>query len=145
MVNDNTVSHKVAVTVECICDYATAFDYEKEFDDIFENQLKEKWQLKFFPKEDIVNEIEEWFRLSQAKTYYFGDYIKLKYYDELHNAMLRLFIKRGRTYGIEQVWNIVGICKDSDYDEIDEENGLLRNWYNTKIDDISNEPDWVVV
>ena len=46
--------------------------------------------------------------------------------------------------GNKQIWELVGVCEKSDWTETAEENGYIRNWYQTKIVNIPKERDWVL-
>ena len=42
-----------------------------------------------------------------------------------------------------QIWDIVGVCYACDWDEDMEETGMIRAWYETKLNPDYKEPDWV--
>ena len=56
-----------------------------------------------------------------------------------------LFVRKREKEENKQYWEIVGICEAKDYDEDLEECGQIRAWYESKIDNLPEEPDWVEV
>ncbi len=116
--------HKLVVTAEA------KFDYE----DVLE--------LGKLPKRDIVIEIEEYIRLCPSVTH--GWYFRVKYYDEIADKMLMLFIHKGQRFASMQTWTLDGVCLEEDWNEDLEYDGMISNWYKTKIEDLPAEDDWVV-
>lgn len=75
--------------------------------------------------------------------------VQNKYYfrltDYLGDTKIMYFIKQGQKFGIMQVWNVVGICEAQYWDEEMEEYGIIRGWYETKLNPDRIEPDWVAL
>ena len=72
-------------------------------------------------------------------------YFRCKYLDEKNNVMLMLFIYRGNKLLNMQYWLLSGICLEDDWDEDFEDKGLIRLWLKTKIEDMPDGMDDVVV
>ena len=116
-----TVINKVVITAEA------EFDYESEF-------------KRPLPKKELKRETEEYIggRLSRFNGYYF----RAKYFDEMTDRMLMLFVYRGEVFGSMQIWEIRGICPAEDWTSELEEDGQVRVWLKSKLD-TAEETDWV--
>ena len=65
--------------------------------------------------------------------------------DYIGETKIMYFIKKGHRFGNMQVWNVVGICQAKYWDEEMEECGIIRGWYETKLNPEKHEQDWVVL
>ena len=72
-------------------------------------------------------------------------YFRCKYMDEKSGEMLMLFLYRGNKIRAMQYWLLAGICRESEWDEDSEDKGLIRLWLKTKVDDMPDGMDDVVV
>ena len=72
------------------------------------------------------------------------NYFRCKYQDEDEGGMLMLFLYRGKKNSLMQHWDLKGVCLESDWSEDDEEDGKIRAWIETKIEDLPDEDDWAV-
>lgn len=115
------VINKVVITAEA------EFDYESEFG----GQL---------PKNEIKQETEEYIdgHLSRFSGYYF----RVKYLDEMTDRMLMLFVYKGDVFGSMQLWEIRGLCPAESWTPELEDDGQIREWLNSKLDQ-PEEIDWV--
>ena len=116
-----TVINKVVITAEA------EFDYESEFG----GQL---------PKNEIKQETEEYIdgHLSRFSGYYF----RVKYLDEMTDRMLMLFVYKGDVFGSMQLWEIRGLCPAENWTPELEDDGQIREWLNSKLDQPEGT-DWV--
>ncbi len=118
--------HKLAVKAEAQFDYEGGMGFVR------------------IPKNKIVKEVEEYLDLKQKddklrNVYYF----KLKYHDEVTDKMLLLFIRKDATFGTMQTWSRVGICREDDWTEELDDDGIIRGWLESKVDELPDEEDWV--
>ena len=60
--------------------------------------------------------------------------LRIKYYDKSSDKSLLLFIKKGYSFGIMQMWILQGICEESDYDKRMETNGTIKEWLEVEIE-----------
>lgn len=97
-----TVINKVIITAEA------EFDYESEFG------------LRL-PKKEIKQETEEYIGCRLSRFY--GYYFRAKYYDEITDRMLMLFVYKGEVFGSMQIWEIRGICSAEDWTKELEDDG----------------------
>lgn len=63
----------------------------------------------------------------------FESYFTKKIYDEDICKMLLLFFRKGKLIRTMQIWLLAGICDISDYDEVLEDSGLIKNWLDSRI------------
>lgn len=118
--------NKVVFTAEAICDY------------------EEEMRLGALPKKDIKRETEEYLAYTElAGKLICCRYFRINYFDEGSDKMLMLFFYKGATLGNMQMWRLSGICLAEDWNEELEDDGLVRNWLVTKIEDLPEEEDWV--
>ena len=130
---DYTIN-RIVVSEEAKFDYAFIFnmlvgEFGSDLPPQFRLDTKIKQELEFY----ITNN-----KKIQAKSYF-----KAIYNSEMNEKTLMFFIKKRQKLASMQMWEIVGICEAEDYNEELEESGQIRAWYETKIEDIPNEPDWV--
>ena len=92
---------------------------------------------------NLKKELETY--IQSNKKYWYKHYFKLKYLEEETGTMLYVFIRPGIKLGLMKNWNVVGICKEDDWDEELEESGVIKGWLDTKIENLPNEEDWVEV
>ena len=57
--------------------------------------------------------------------------------------MLMLFFYKGRRFGIMQIWELSGICLETDWNEELEDSGRIRAWLLTSIN--PDDDDWVEI
>ena len=62
------------------------------------------------------------------------DELRIKYHDEVSGEDLLLFVKRGYSFSVMQMWILEGICKECDYDERMENNGTIKEWLEVEIE-----------
>ncbi len=74
-------------------------------------------------------ELEEYFRYTNPNERYFTK----KIYDEESEKMLLLFFRKGKSLPLMQIWILAGICDYSDYSELLDERGLIKNWLDNYI------------
>jgi hypothetical protein len=138
------VLHKVAITAEAVFDYehclllrhypADKCDTNWQKDSIYD------LPLVVFPKQEIKAELEGYIQNhSKHKSQY---YFRVRYLDDNFNQPLMFFIKRGERQSIMQHWFVVGICLADCWTEDDEEDGIIRAWYESCINDLP-DTDWV--
>ena len=95
--------------------------------------------LSIFDKQQTKEELE--FYITSRKKLHNKHYFRLK--DMLGDTEIMYFIKKGNRFGVMQVWNVVGICESQYWDEEMEECGIIRGWYETKLNPPKDEKDWV--
>ena len=115
------VINKVVITAEA------EFDYESEFG-------------RRLPKIDIKRETEEY--ISGSLSRFSGYYFRVKYLDEMTDRMLMLFVYKGDVFGSMQLWEIRGLCPAESWTPELEDDGQIREWLNSKLDQ-PEEIDWV--
>ncbi|MFI3165317.1 MAG: hypothetical protein R3Y45_03465 [Bacillota bacterium] len=118
--------HKVIITAEA------RFDYE------------EVMEIGELPKDDIKNLIEDYLSLKDGE-YQDCDvkYFSVKYLDESVGKYLKLFLYKGERFKSMQMWRLVGICRDKDWNEELEDCGQIRNWHKLQVGKIKDKSDWV--
>ncbi len=92
-----------------------------------------------FDKRKIKKELEEF--IENNKKYQFKTYFRLK--DFVGDLEIMYFIRKGQKFGNMQIWNVLGICEAQYWSEEMEESGIIRSWYETKLNPDMSEPDWV--
>ncbi|MFI3167110.1 MAG: hypothetical protein R3Y32_03230 [Bacillota bacterium] len=117
--------HKVIITAEA------KFDYE------------EIMELGKLPRNDIKNLIEDYLSLKDSE-YQDCDvkYFSVKYLDDV-GGCLKLFLYKGERFKSMQMWRLVGISRDKDWNEELEDSGQIRNWLKLKVGKIIDKSDWV--
>lgn len=96
-----------------------------------------------FPKTDIKSECENYItNIRKSSRLQCGYYFMCKYLDEQADRMLMLFFYEGQRFGRMQMWELKGICEESDYSPVLEECGQIRVWLNSKINP-EDTGDWV--
>ena len=96
------------------------------------------------PKRDIAIQVEDYLCLRQADDKLRDvRYFKLKYYDDETDEMLMLFIRKDRALASMQMWLLVGLCKEEDWTEDLENEGIIRGWLESKVEYIPKVEDWV--
>ena len=128
--------HKLIVSEEAKFDYANLFGL---LVGEFGNDLPPDFQLPYKIQEETETYITNHRKLT-AKHY-----LRLTYIIDELNVSLMLFIIKRNKEEMTQKWELVGICPEEDWTEDLEECGEIRNWYKTKILDIPEERDWVLV
>ena len=119
--------HKINITDEA------KFDYETSISPNF-----------CFIQKDLKEELE--FYIQQNKKIQNKIYLRLKFFDEISNNYLMLFIRKSfRNFSTMRIWNVVGICKTDDWNEDFEEEGYIKSWLDTSLTPNPNEEDWVEV
>ena len=118
--------HKLAVTAEAEFDYEEGMGFAR------------------IPKNEIVKEVEGYLGLRQKDDKLSNvKYFKLKYHDDTTGEMLWLFIRKDRAFVSIQTWLLVGLCKEVDWTEDLEHDGVVRGWLKTDIEELAEEDDWV--
>jgi len=67
--------------------------------------------------------------IRQSEENLIKKYFRLKYIDEASEETLILFLKEINKFSSMCVWKVIGICKESEFDEDLEFLGKNRNWY----------------
>ena len=120
--------HKLAVTAEAKFDYEEGMGFAR------------------IPKNEIAKEVEGYLGLRQKDDKLSNvKYFKLKYYDDTTGEMLWLFIRKDIVLVSIQTWLLVGLCKEEDWTEDLEHDGVVRGWLKTDIEELVEEDDWVEV
>lgn len=88
--------------------------------------------------EEYISQIADSGKLSSAH------YFRCDYLDEDSETRLKLFIYRGIKIGPMQYWDLKGVCKSIDWSEEAEDDGIIRLWLESKIEDLPNDEDWAV-
>ena len=118
--------HKIAVTAEAKFDYEEGMGFAR------------------IPKIGIVKQVEEYLGLRQEDDKLNNvKYFKLKYYDNTTGEMLWLFIRKDKVFLSIQTWILVGLCKEEDWTEELENDGVVRGWLKSNVEELSDEEDWV--
>lgn len=121
----NSIIHKLVMTNEAVCDY-------------------ESISTGIMPIKDIKAEVELYIENMQSSSRLVWDkYFRVKYYDEDADKELMLFIYKRQRLRLMQYWEVSGICESRDWNQDLEDDGLIRNWLNTKIDS-KDTIDWVL-
>lgn len=71
-------------------------------------------------------------------------YFQADYLYEDSDKRLKLFIYKGTRIGIMQYWSLAGVCEAGNYTQDAEDDGLIRAWLNTKIEELPDGDDWAV-
>lgn len=122
--NTEIVINKVVITAEAACDY---------------RELKGAALFKRDFKYECETYIDNMISVGRLDNYYF----RCKYYDEETDEMLMLFFYKGERFGSMQMWNLKGVCLESDFSEEMEKNGQIRVWLNSELHP-EDKSDWVV-
>ena len=130
------VKLKIKITYEAMFDYADLFNlFEvKNCESILPLGFNGKFQA-------MQKEVEEYLQFNkklQNKCYF-----KIKYLT-IYDKFVYLFIRKGVLEDKFQQWNIVGICFCEDWTEDAEEEGQIKAWLDTMVENPKVEPDWVV-
>ena len=104
--------------------------------------IKECLGEAVFDKRKIKAEVEEYIQ-NMSRRLPWWDYFRADYEDD-NTERLKLFIYKGIRIGLMQYWDLKGVCLAKDWSEEMEDEGHIRSWINTKIEDIPEEEDWVV-
>ena len=95
-----------------------------------------------FDKRKLKAEVEEYIQNMSSSLPWWG-YFRADYEDG-DTERLKLFIYKGKKIGLMQYWELRGVCLAKDWSEEMEDEGHIRSWLNTQIEDIPEEDDWVV-
>lgn len=128
--------HKFKITYEAMFDYADLFGlFEvKDGESVLPLGFPAKFQI-------MQRELKEY--LQNNKKVRYKSYYKVKYLTDF-NKFVYLFIRKGLIEDCCQVWNVVGICFCEDWTEDAEEEGRIKAWLDTMVENPKVEPDWVV-
>ncbi len=119
------IINKVRITEEAI------FDYES----IAPNGA--------FPISDVKCLSEDYITIrKQENKLNYDKSFRIKYFDEEVDDFIMMFFIRGRNNESMQEYDLVGVCKESDWSEELEDVGLIRGWLKSKLD--AKEDDWVL-
>ena len=93
----------------------------------------------------LKKETEEYIRhmTASGRLPWWG-YFRCDYKDEDSGVRLKLFVYRGMRIGLMQYWDLKGVCKSTDWSEEAEDNGVIRIWLESKIENIPDDEDWAV-
>lgn len=95
-----------------------------------------------FDKRKFKAEVEEYIQNMSKRLPWWG-YFRADYEDE-YNERIKLFIYKGEKLGLMQYWDLRGVCLAKDWSEEIEDEGYIRSWLNTKIEDVPDDEDWVI-
>ena len=95
-----------------------------------------------FDKRRFKADVEEYIQNMSRRLPWWG-YFRADYEDG-DTERLKLFIYKGKKIGLMQYWELRGVCLAKDWSEEMEDEGHIRSWLNTQIEDIPEEEDWVV-
>lgn len=126
--------HSIGFSTEAKFDYALIFNL---LVGDFGSDLPPNFRLD----NNIRKELE--FYITINKKVWYKKYFRATYIHEETGKTLMFFIKQRQKFSTMQIWEVVGICEAFDYDEELEECGQIRAWYETKIDMLPYEVDWV--
>lgn len=118
------VIHKLIITTEASLD------------------IKECLGENVFDKRKFKAEVEEYIQNMSNRLPWWG-YFRADYEDD-DTERLKLFIYKREKIGVMQFWELKGVCLVKDWSEEMEEEGQIRSWLNTKIEDMPEEQDWVI-
>lgn len=130
------LSHELVITEEAKFDYADLFGM---LVGDFGNDLPPYFNINPNIKEEVETYIKT------RKSLWHKHYLRLTYLVEESDIDLMLFIKQGKVLENIQHWELVGICDKEAWNEDLEESGQIRAWYETKIVNIPEERDWLLV
>lgn len=122
------IINKIIITKEAECDYPY-LDMDKEFCEEVKAEC-----------EDYINYMQQ----QKMPKLLNCNYFTANYYDNKRKSMLMLFFKKTAVLRKMHIWSIQGICFASEYDEELEWTGQIRFWLESKVEDLPDEPDWVV-
>jgi len=119
--------HKLHITAEA------AFD------------IKETLGLPCLDRRELKAQVEEYItHFETAERLPWWGYFRCDYLCEDSGQKLKLFLYRRQRFLNMQHWDLAGVCLADDWDEEAEDDGVIRAWLNTKIDNLPDEDDWVV-
>lgn len=118
------VIHKLNITAEATLD------------------IKESLGDAVFDKRKFKADVEEYIQNMSKRLPWWG-YFRADYEDN-DTERLKLFIYKGKKIGLMQYWELRGVCLAQDWSEEMEDEGHIRSWINTNIEDMPEEDDWVV-
>lgn len=99
-----------------------------------------------FNKRKLKIELEEYLqRMGEAGRLPWCGYFQCDFIDEKTGKTLKLFIQEGANFGYMQCWELVGVCLAKDWSIELEEDGYIRRWLKTKIEDAPDEIDDSIV
>ena len=129
--------HKLIVSEEAKFDYA-------EMTNMLVGDFGDDLPPNFQIDTNIIEEVELY--ITNNRRVWYKHYLRLTYIDENTGTTYMLFILRKNYDETEytQNWEVVGILESQYWDEDLEECGQIRAWYNTKINDLGKERDWVL-
>jgi len=130
------VKLKIKITYEAMFDYADLFNLFEVKNG--ESILPLGFNGKFQTMQKEVKEYLQFNKKLQNKCYF-----KIKYLTNC-DKFVYLFIRKGVLEGKIQQWNIVGVCFCEDWTEDAEEEGRIKAWLDTMVENPIIEPDWVV-
>jgi len=101
--------------------------------------------LEAFDWRTFKSETEEYItHQAKAGRIPWWGYFRADYIDEVSGRRLKLFFYKRSKIGLMQYWDLAGVCEADDWTQDAEDDGLIRAWLETKIDDLPDEDDWAV-
>ena len=128
------IIHQIGFSKEAKFDYAFIFNM---LVGEFGSDLPSNFRLD----NNIKKELEIY--ITQNKKVWHRNYFKTTFIQEENGNKLIFFIKKRQKLSIMQLWEVVGICDAEYYNEKLEECGQIRAWYETKVENLPYEYDWV--
>lgn len=121
------VIHKLNITAEAVFD------------------LTECLGLTRFDKQTLKRETEEYItRQERTECIPWWDYFRCDYIDEDSGWRLKLFIYKRARLGLMQYWDLAGVCLAEEWTQEAEDDGLIRVWLQSKVEDIPDGEDEAV-
>ena len=101
--------------------------------------------LEAFDLRMLKSETEEYItHLSRARRIPWWGYFRVDYMDEGSGKRLKLFIYKGQTFGAMQIWDVKGVCEADAWTKEAEDDGQIRTWIESKVNELPIEIDWVI-
>jgi hypothetical protein len=104
-------------------------------------------RLEAFDWRTLKAETEEYIASqSEANRIPWWGCFRADYLDEGSGRRLKLFFYRSKTEtnAFMTVWDLKGVCGVSEWTEDAEDDGQIRAWLNTAVENIPEEDDWAV-
>ncbi|MEG1805284.1 MAG: hypothetical protein RR327_02710 [Clostridia bacterium] len=96
------------------------------------------------PTTSLRNELESYINyMQQSGKLCHCNYFHATYFDETTSKTLMLFVYKGERFGNMQLWKLVGVSDAVDYSKALDDDGIIRNWLNSKVENLTEQGDWV--
>lgn len=119
------------------------------------NKLNIAPEARFDVFESIGFDAFDWKALKKETEEYIGHmtasgrlpwwgYFRCNYIDENSGVRLKLFVYLGIKIGPMQYWELKGVCEAAEWSQDAEDDGLVKAWLETKIENLPEAEDWAV-